>query len=675
MALAIALLVAGCGVSVDSGPAGTEPTGDVAFTITWPARGRSVPLAANSVTVTLYRPSGAPLLTRVQGRGLTTTDEVRLSSIPAGAYTFNAIAYPGFKGDGVAVGIARGTVTVTAGQTSPLPISMNSTVTALSIETPRDLYVGETLSLVWRAVDAQQQTVMVDPRDMSWRTGNTLVAGVTSLGVLTATGVGSTTATITLPGVAAASATVRVLSGIRVVVAPASVTLRTGDTATFAATVTGSAIHTVHWSVQEAGGGSIDAGGRYTAPATTGEYHVVAASDADGTATAIATVHVVDTGALAMWTVLVYMDADNNLEPYAVGAPPDLPGDFAKIATGGASSLVRVLVQLDRAEGSPWSDTRRFEVRKNTALDATPRVDNPPLGELNMGDPNTLSDFIAWGQQYAPAQHYLLVLWDHGSGWRTRGRLPRTRGICQDETSGGATISTPGLADALAGHQPIDVLLTDACLMQMAEVGFEIRSSVTYLVADEGSTPATGSQYQLWLADLVDNPLSTPRALAQNIARRTSDFYGTQTDISLSVVETAKLVDVATAVHTMSTALQANTLQATLLAGARNAAQNFADPIETLDGLLYYEDYRDLYDYAAQVSSRLSWLAGPVAGVQAAVQAAVVADFPSAQRPRAHGITIFVPPPARFSAVALPYRALAFNQVTHWDAWLAAQPE
>jgi len=39
-------------------------------------------------------------------------------------------------------------------------------------------------------------------------------------------------------------------------------------------------------------------------------------------------------------------------------------------------------------------------------------------GERNMGDPQTLIDFIQWSQANYPAEHYATVFWDHGWGWR-----------------------------------------------------------------------------------------------------------------------------------------------------------------------------------------------------------------------------------------------------------------
>lgn len=39
-------------------------------------------------------------------------------------------------------------------------------------------------------------------------------------------------------------------------------------------------------------------------------------------------------------------------------------------------------------------------------------------GPVNMSDPHTFADFITWGVQPYPAQHYMVVVSDHGVGWK-----------------------------------------------------------------------------------------------------------------------------------------------------------------------------------------------------------------------------------------------------------------
>lgn len=68
---------------------------------------------------------------------------------------------------------------------------------------------------------------------------------------------------------------------VAVGIAPPSALLAPGGTQQFTATVSGALSTAVTFSVEEAGGGAVDAAGLYTAPAATGVFHVVARAQAD----------------------------------------------------------------------------------------------------------------------------------------------------------------------------------------------------------------------------------------------------------------------------------------------------------------------------------------------------------------------------------------------------------
>lgn len=91
---------------------------------------------------------------------------------------------------------------------------------------------------------------------------------------------------------ATATVTVTATPVVAVSLSPTSASVAVGATRQFTATVAGSANTAVTWSVQEPGGGTVSAGGLYTAPATPGTYHVKATSQADATRSASATVTV-----------------------------------------------------------------------------------------------------------------------------------------------------------------------------------------------------------------------------------------------------------------------------------------------------------------------------------------------------------------------------------------------
>ena len=75
-------------------------------------------------------------------------------------------------------------------------------------------------------------------------------------------------------------------TSISVFITPWNVSLWTGGTQAFTATVTGSTNTAVTWSVVETTGGTITTTGVYTAPATAGTFHVQAISAADATKSA-----------------------------------------------------------------------------------------------------------------------------------------------------------------------------------------------------------------------------------------------------------------------------------------------------------------------------------------------------------------------------------------------------
>ena len=86
--------------------------------------------------------------------------------------------------------------------------------------------------------------------------------------------------------------TVQVVS---VAVSPAELTIFTGHSQQFSATVTGTGTTDVTWSLQEAAGGSVNASGFFVGQAQ-GDYHIVATSVADPTKNGVGVAHVRDKG-------------------------------------------------------------------------------------------------------------------------------------------------------------------------------------------------------------------------------------------------------------------------------------------------------------------------------------------------------------------------------------------
>jgi len=123
----------------------------------------------------------------------------------------------------------------------------------------------------------------------------------------------------------------------------------------------------------------------------------------------------------AKWTFMVFMAGDNNLDAAAVR-------DIAEMAQGGSTPDVHIIAELDRAGHNP---TQRFYITKGGGIKKDVVATLP---ETNTGDPAVLSDFLSWGIQNYPAEHYFLVLWNHGNGWWEDER--KKKGIAFDDSQG-----------------------------------------------------------------------------------------------------------------------------------------------------------------------------------------------------------------------------------------------
>jgi len=177
----------------------------------------------------------------------------------------------------------------------------------------------------------------------------------------------------------------------------------------------------------------------------------------------------------AQWTMMVFINADNNLDRFGVL-------DVQEMEKAGLSKDFNIVVQLDRLN----KETRRYDV---TGRAADAKADDwgisakmvQKMGEADMGDYKEMVNFVKWSAENYPAEKYLLVIWNHGAGWKKRAN-ETVKGISYDDQSHNH-MTTPqlGLAmQSIAGvlGKQLDILSMDACLMQMVEVLYEVRENV-----------------------------------------------------------------------------------------------------------------------------------------------------------------------------------------------------
>lgn len=281
-------------------------------------------------------------------------------------------------------------------------------------------------------------------------------------------------------------------------------------------------------------------------------------------------------GTRARWTVLVYMNAANDLQP-------DSLNNVAQMASVGSDSNVNIVLQWKQSNcassgancGTPsYVGTRRYYIRAHSAADVT-AISNGNTSSLenanerladpgtnysvgggvttsDMGNYRTLQDFVQWGTTNFPSDHLAVVVWDHGSAWfdaglsgytsraqksasvarsqikvhtRATGTVGKvhSRAVSFDDDTASA-IETWQLSQALSSStRAIDDFIVDCSLEQMMEVAYEVRKNAAVMIGSEESPPGPGYPYDKWLAALKASGTS-----AQDLGQSIVSTFGTR---------------------------------------------------------------------------------------------------------------------------------------------------
>ena len=371
-------------------------------------------------------------------------------------------------------------------------------------------------------------------------------------------------------------------------------------------------------------------------------------ASASGSATARGTSNPA-TANRARWTLMVYLDANTDLERATVH-------DLRELLAVGSSPQVRVIALCGRspesdeendytAEGvanlPDWSTCKLLAVEKERLME----LDD--WGHANMADGDTLARFIETARTRFPAERYALFLDDHGQAWE---------GCCGDETAeeGKDQLTLPALRDALRkglGETRLDLLGFDACLMANLEVAREVAPFARYMVASEESEPENGWGYQGMLRGLVARPDMDGAALGKLVTGAYMDSFNKDEEsreegasVTMSVIDLSRVGAVSDALRDL-----AKTCRETVQLGrdgwlqvarARSRAEQFG--ASNGDD----EEPSDLYDLGSFVSevSRDVPTARPAAQrVRAALRNAVILSAHGAARPDASGLSVFLP--------------------------------
>lgn len=253
------------------------------------------------------------------------------------------------------------------------------------------------------------------------------------------------------------------------------------------------------------------------------------------------------------------------------------------VQTGGANSWKEGIIAPDRLD--------RFEITNGGVIKADSVEDN------NMGNSQTLIDFLKWGNETYPADDRMVIIWGQGGS--------SVGGIAYDARHNYDSLTPGEIAYALSkSGENYSMVGLDGCMMSSLETAAAISPYASYMTASEEIMPCSWD-YRTWLEFAAQNPTCSPLDIGKKIC---DSYYNKCVDLGQEDYVTVAVTDLS-----KTTAL----LQAfDGLAGKLNTcpdsfngysqfAKNMAN-VHLLGGKSAEEGYSnfiDLGDFSAQISA------------------------------------------------------------------------
>lgn len=247
---------------------------------------------------------------------------------------------------------------------------------------------------------------------------------------------------------------------------------------------------------------------------------------------------------LDSWNILVYMQADNNLNDLT-------QTDLDELMRVGSSIEVNVLVFMDKLDDYAYL---YYIVPGDMVL-----LDYEYNGqEVNTGSPIVFEKFVTYAEDNYPAEHTLIFFWDHGGP---------TSGVGVDDTTPEGVsdwLTHQELISALEGHT-VDILAMDECSVGQIDVMYEYAMGLDtkYVVASESYIGYRGFPYDWILERLVLYPNMTAYDLSLVCVQEFQELfmstpYMSEIMTTQSVIDLSKIVPLASALKGLTDLLSAD---------------------------------------------------------------------------------------------------------------------
>lgn len=353
------------------------------------------------------------------------------------------------------------------------------------------------------------------------------------------------------------------------------------------------------------------------------------------------------------WTLMFYLAEDNDLNPL-------ITDQYKNLRLASANSATNIIA---------FSDLPQTEAKYMAYNPTGPTT--TLMGELSTGNPDTLRDFVLWTKKNYPANHYALIIVDHGHGHTGVAMDNDSHGDLKD-CNGQACLTLTDLKTALNSVGKIDIINMVACTMGTIEAAYQLRGITDYYVSsqqliwvlmrpDWWSLGHTESAYGKQITIPAISYNTPPETLADSMA---ASYYAETYNLdsvpypgTISVARMAYIDDLKIKTSALASLLKAQMSQThTQMSEIMTSVQRFGGMNISMN-----DEIVDLYDFADEVETKIT---NP--DIQAAAQqvkVAVQAYVPSSNSyafqwsgnfmyhgnpyswdvARGHGVSIFFP--------------------------------
>lgn len=329
------------------------------------------------------------------------------------------------------------------------------------------------------------------------------------------------------------------------------------------------------------------------------------------------------------WTMLVYMVGSDLEEGQNAFASTDL----VEMVTGATSTqYVNVIVVAGGSNKPGWQTPTTYLIANGQQTTLSYQ-----LPDANMANPQNITDFITWGTQNYPAQSYMVTFWNHGGG---------TQGYGHDSQSD-KMLTVPQIAQGIGNSTFIqngtkfDVIGFDACLMGNLEVQTILKDYAYYFVGSEETEPGHGWNYTPIIEAMeAGNALYGDEigTIIVNSFKAHANANGTS-DITLSVTDLSYAVALEAKIEALLTKIEQDG-KVKKLQQARAQAEEYG---KSASNQALSFDVVDIGDMMKKLKAIDPSLAPEVDSVLAVLQNMVVHNTKGSSRPRATGMTMYLP--------------------------------